>query len=121
MRLLANENISASVIQGLRGASHDVLSTKESMTGAKDEVILKRALAEKRILLTFDKDFGELAFRSHLPASCGVILLRLTPKGREHDVQRIITVLLSREDWVGAFWVVSDSRIRKRALPDVTR
>lgn len=87
------------------------------MRGADDAVILMRAAAEQRVVLTFDKDFGELAFRQRLPASCGVILLRFTPKGREHDIQQIVAVLLSREDWMGAFWVVSDNSIRKRPLP----
>jgi len=70
------------------------------------------------VLLTFDKDFGELAFRSRLPASCGVILLRMTPEGRERDTQRIVDILRSRSDWTGAFWVVADRRIRKRPLTE---
>ena len=74
MRLLANENISRSVIRGLRGAGH-------------------------------------------LPASSGVILLRITPQGRERDSRRILGILLGRDDWTGAFWVVTDRRIRKRPLP----
>jgi predicted nuclease of predicted toxin-antitoxin system len=118
MRLLANENIAPSVIRGLRNMGHDVLSAKESMSGANDRAVLTRAVAEQRVLLTFDKDFGELAFRSHLPASCGVILLRTTPQGREHDIQRILGVLVGRDDWTGAFWVIGDRRIRRRPLPE---
>ena len=74
MRFLANENVTATVIRELRQRGHDVLSAKESMRSHKDEVILARAQAEERIVVTHDKDFGELAFRSQLPASCGVIL-----------------------------------------------
>ena len=85
MRLLANENMAASVVKGLRAAGHDVLSAKESIAGANDDAVLKRAISETRVLLTFDKDFGELAFRSELPASCGVILVRFIPKGRAGD------------------------------------
>lgn len=121
MRVLANENIAPSEIRGLRGAGHDVLSAKETMAGASDQAVLMRAVVEKRVLLTFDKDFGELGFRARLPASCGVILLRMTPEGREPDTQRNLRVLLGREEWTGAFWVVSDRRIRKRPLPDSTR
>jgi predicted nuclease of predicted toxin-antitoxin system len=54
------------------------------MPGSGDQVVLSRARAEDRILLTHDKDFGELAFRAGLPATCGVILIRLgklTPDG----------------------------------------
>ena len=57
--LLLNENISGTVIQALRDRGHDVLAVKESMRGAGDEEILERARAEKRLLVTQDKDFGE--------------------------------------------------------------
>lgn len=67
MRILANENITGSVIEELRQRGHDVLAVKESMRGEQDDVILARAQAEERILITQDKDFGELAFRSHWP------------------------------------------------------
>ncbi len=52
--------------------------------GATDEQVLHAAQADKRILLTLDKDFGELAFRSGLPADCGVILFRLTLSSPEY-------------------------------------
>src|SRR6516164_1365808 len=78
LRFLVNENVSATVIQELRHGGHDLLSVKESMRSERDEVILSRAQAEQRTVVTHDKDFGELAFRSRLPATCGIILLRLT-------------------------------------------
>src|SRR5438105_3553098 len=68
MRFLANENVTGTVIQELRQRGHDVLSVKESMRSEEDDVILARAQAEQRIVVTHDKDFGELAFRSQLPA-----------------------------------------------------
>ncbi len=88
------------------------------MTGVADRDILARAMAEARVLVTFDKDFGELAFRSHLPATCGVVLFRITQRGREQDIQRVLDTLQSRNDWSGAFWTVSDKRIRRRPLPE---
>jgi predicted nuclease of predicted toxin-antitoxin system len=116
MRLLANENVAQSVIRRLRESGHDVLSVKESMTGAEDRTVLARAVAEERVVLTLDKDFGELAFRSKLSARCGVILVRITPRGRERDALRITEILLGRNDWTGAFWVITDVRIRRRPL-----
>lgn len=62
MRLLANENIASSLVRGHREAGRDVLSAKESMTGAKDQALLMRAVAEERILLTFDKDLANWHF-----------------------------------------------------------
>jgi predicted nuclease of predicted toxin-antitoxin system len=76
MRFLVNENVTATVIRGLRDRGHDVLSVKESMRSEKDEAVLARAQADQRVVVTHDKDFGELAFRSKLPASCGVVLFR---------------------------------------------
>jgi Domain of unknown function (DUF5615) len=83
----------------------------------KDPVLLARAQAEKRLIVTHDKQFGELAFRFGLPADCGVILIRLTGTGPDIDNGRVLDVLESREDWAGHFSVVTDDRIRMRPLP----
>ncbi len=117
MRFLANENVSATVIATLRQHGHDVLSVKESMRSAADDVILARAQADLRIVITHDKDFGELAFRIGLPAECGVILFRLTGPDRDADNRRAIEAIESRTDWAGHFSVVTDDRIRMRPLP----
>ena len=117
MRLLVNENISGSVIRALREGGHDVLSAKESMRSQPDENLLARAQAEGRVLVTHDKDFGELAFRSGLSPKCGVILLRLAGLDAETDNHRAVEAIESRADWPGHFAVVSDDRIRMRPLP----
>jgi predicted nuclease of predicted toxin-antitoxin system len=78
MRFLADENFPGAAVQALRAAGHDVTWVQEAAAGSKDEAVLQRAQDEARILITFDKDFGELAFRRGLPASSGVILLRIT-------------------------------------------
>jgi predicted nuclease of predicted toxin-antitoxin system len=78
MQILAHENVTATVIRELRQRGHDVLSVKEPMRAESDHAILARAQAEKRLVVTHDKDFGELAFRFGLPASCGVVLFRLS-------------------------------------------
>ena len=107
------------MIQELRQRGHDGLSVKESMRSERDDVILARAQAEGRIVVTHDKDFGELAFRSQLPASCGVILFRLAGSEPDTDNQRILEALESRTGWTGHFSVITDNRIRMRALPVV--
>ena len=117
MRILANENVAATVIRTLREHGHDVLSAKESMRGEKDPVILARAQAERRLLLAHDKDFGELAFRSGLPAECGVILLWLAGDDPDADNERALLAIEGRSDWSGFFGVITDDRIRMRPLP----
>lgn len=119
MRFLANENITRTVLQDLRQRGHDVLSVKESMRSERDEVILARAQAEQRIVLTHDKEFGEMAFRSQLPASCGVILFRLTGFEPGADNERVLEAVESRGDWAGHFSVVTHDRIRMRPLPSL--
>jgi predicted nuclease of predicted toxin-antitoxin system len=118
MRLLVNENVTGTVIEELRERGHDVLSVKESMRSEQDDVILAHAQTEQRIVVTHDKDFGEFAFRSQLPASCGVILFRLAGSDPHQDNQRMLEAIESRTDWVGHFSVVTDDRIRMRPLPD---
>jgi predicted nuclease of predicted toxin-antitoxin system len=117
MRLLLNENVSRTVIRGLRQRGHDILSVKESLRGQSDEAILARALAEQRLVVTHDKDFGELAFRSRLPAECGVLLFRLAGTSPDADNARLMEVIESRDDWAGHFSVVTEAQVRMRPLP----
>jgi hypothetical protein len=70
-----------------------------------------------RVVVTFDKDFGELAFRRGLAASVGVVLFRITLTSPEHAVRAAVAAFASRADWTGQFAVVEDDRIRLRALP----
>jgi len=112
MRLLANENISASVVAELRRLGHDILWAKESMRGDPDELLLSRAQAEVRIVLTHDKDFGELAFRHGYPAECGIILVRLAGDDCQTDINRTVEAISSRDDWAGHFSVIEAERIR---------
>ncbi len=88
LRLFANENFPGPVIARLRELGYDVASVKEMMRGASDAAVLAEAQSERRIVVTFDKDFGELAFRFGFPAECGVILFRLNGKTPESDNAR---------------------------------
>lgn len=117
MRIIANENVSATVISELRGRGHDVVSVKESMRSAPDHAVLRRAAEENRLVITHDKDFGALAFRWDLPAGSGVILFRLSGDNPDADNERILNTLEGCTDWAGHFCVVTDDRIRVRPLP----
>jgi predicted nuclease of predicted toxin-antitoxin system len=77
MRLLANENVPGEAVRALREDGHDVAWVRTDAPGCSDGDVLARARSESRVVITFDKDFGELAFRARLPTSAGVILARL--------------------------------------------
>jgi predicted nuclease of predicted toxin-antitoxin system len=94
-----------------------VISVQEILRGADDRAVLEMARAENRVIATFDKDFGELAFRYELPAESGVILFRLSAASPAVDNARALAALESRDDWAGHFSVVTDRRIRIRPLP----
>src|SRR6266700_2494339 len=121
MLLALNENISTTVTEELRRRGHDVLAVKESMRGANDPEILARAQAESRLVITQDKDFGELAYRRRLPADCGIIHFRLSGDDPDADNRRMIEVIESRNDWAGQFAVATDDRVRMRQLPQLAK
>jgi predicted nuclease of predicted toxin-antitoxin system len=77
VNFLANENFPLEAVESLRLAGHDVAWIRADAPGSTDPQVLARAVAELRVLLTFDKDFGDLAFRAGLPSGCGIVLFRL--------------------------------------------
>lgn len=117
MKLLANENFPRLAVEALRDAGHDVLWARTDMAGEADDTILQRAQDEERLVVTFDKDFGELAYRWGLPANCGVLLFRLRMQSPEHVRGRVLETLAARSDWQGTFAVIEEYRVRVRPLP----
>jgi predicted nuclease of predicted toxin-antitoxin system len=116
MRILANENFPEDAVTALRAAGHEVAWIRIDAPGARDEDVLRRAQVEERLLVTFDKDFGELAFRVGLPASSGVVLFRVSAPSSAHIAHIAVSVLNSRDDWAGHFSVIDDRRIRMTPL-----
>ena len=116
MRLLADENFPRSAVEALAGAGHDVTWIRSQSPGATDEQVLAIARAEKRLLLTFDKDFGELVLKKGLAASDGVVLFRLPPGRPGELASSIVATLTARDDWEGKFSVVDSERVRMRPL-----
>ena len=112
MKLLANENLPLLAVTAIREAGHDVLWARSDLPGALDDIILQRAQDDLRLVVTFDKDFGELAFRWGLPATCGVILFRLKMQSPEYVRDRVIQTLAERNDCTGHLFVVEEFRIR---------
>ena len=76
MNFLADESVDRQIVDSLRQRGHDVLYVAEMEPGISDDAVLDLANQEGALLLTADKDFGELVFRLGRFAP-GVILLRL--------------------------------------------
>lgn len=117
MNFFANENVPLALILQLRASHQNVTWARTEMPGATDDVILQTSVEQRRVLLTFDKDFGELVFHRGFNASCGVVLIRMDQSNLEALVNQVTATLLSRTDWEGAFSVLEDDRIRMISLP----
>jgi hypothetical protein len=116
MRFLADENFPAAAVRGIEEAGHDIVWVRNAAPGAGDAEVLEYAARENRILLTFDKDFGELARNSALPLTCDIVLFHLAMP-RAPDVGRALAELaVSRSDWAGHFSVIEADRIRMRPI-----
>ena len=116
MRFLANENFPGTAVAALIAAGHDVVWVRNAAPGINDPDVLAWAIRDERTLLTFDKDFGELARASALPSTCGVVLFRM-PMPNPGDIgPRLCKLVVSRDDWAGHFSVIEPGRIRMRAL-----
>ncbi len=116
MKLFADENMARSIVTRLRDLGHDVQYASEVQPGAADSDWLKRAEAEGQIILTADKDFGDLIFRDRL-TSHGVVLLRLGELPLIDRLSRLEQAWASVEAHpTGKFIVITSSKIRIRDL-----
>lgn len=117
MRFLADENFPLPSVIELREADHDVASIIQDSPGASDQAIMARAVREERIVLTFDRDFGELVYRLRLPPPPGVVYFRFEPRSPTEPVRYLIG-LLSQEgcSLERKFTVVDVGQIRQRPL-----
>lgn len=114
MQFLVDESTGTSVAEFLRGLGHDALAVADIMPQAADGAILARAVAEGRIVVTNDKDFGELVFRSGQPHA-GVLLLRLQDESAANRVAVVRTVLNDHADQLPTHFVVAtETHIRVR-------
>lgn len=119
MKFLADENFPRPARAALRRAGWDVFSIAESCPGISDDEVIAVCADQRRLLLTFDKDFGELVFRRGLSAASGVVLFRITPESPDDAAALALALIESQPDLAGTFCVVTRDRIRVRRMgPD---
>lgn len=120
MRLLVDQNLATRVAALLRDAGHDAVHVSErGMSAADDDRVLALAVAEERVLVSEDTDFGALLARSGSPLPSLVLLRsadRLTTRGRA-DLLIATIGQVEAELQAGAIVVIGRSRVRVRPLP----
>jgi predicted nuclease of predicted toxin-antitoxin system len=117
MRILCDESVPLAVERFLAATGHDVVAVRERLRGAADRVVLQHAIAEERLLITYDRDFGTLLFRDQLRPAPLVLYVR-TATLPSNDGPRIVEAIRHVEP--GYFYVVHGTELRKRAI-DVGR
>ena len=111
MRFLADENCDFIVVRMLRAAGHDVVAVSEITPRADDPDVISLAVREKRIMLTEDKDFGQLVI-AHGQTTSGVIFLRF-PLGAKTNPREYVRLVGERgEKLAGSFATIQPGRIR---------
>ena len=116
MNLLADESVDGAVIRQLRADGHDVEAVSEVSPSIADEEVLRRAAVARRVLVTADKDFGELVYRLR-QAHAGVVLLRLAGLTSGERADLVAEVFRNRAaELPGAFAVVEPEAVRIRRV-----
>jgi uncharacterized protein with PIN domain len=115
MRFLLDQNAEARIAAFLRAQGHDVTRVGQDYPpGLPDDEILAIARQEQRILITNDRDFGELVFR-HKLSHAGVLYFRL-PLDTDASVKlkRLEELLVTQQAELGRFIVITPHAIRVR-------
>lgn len=118
MNFVADESVDQPIIERLRADGHDVVAIAELKPGIPDEEVLSISANSDAILITSDRDFGELVFRQRLNSS-GVILLRFAGMSAETKSKIVSdTVHQHGESFSDSFSVIGTNtvRIRRRTI-----
>lgn len=115
---LADENFPLPSVYLLRNAGYEVNAVVEDSPGVEDMEVMARAVVERLVVLTFDRDYGELIFHRRLPVPLGVIHLRFVSATPEEAGHRLLALL--GDDTMpieGNYTVLDQNQIRQRKLP----
>lgn len=118
MRFLADENLPRPSIEYLREVATDVVSVAEACPGVSDAIVLNHARNEGQIIVTLDRDFGELVFRRRLPPPPGLLYLHFVPQTPIEPAQYLLHLLrIDGLRLMNLFTTVSRNQVRQRPLP----
>lgn len=116
MRLLCDEGVDQQIVDKLRAQEHEVTYIAEVAPGATDDEVFSRARETGALILTTDKDFGELVFRQRRTPH-GVLLIRLAGLSQQRKATSVASVVQQYGgELEGAFAVIEPSRVRIRPV-----
>lgn len=116
MRLIADEGVDQPIVSALRKAGFEVAYIAELAPSVSDEFVLHQADESGALLVTTDKDFGEMVFRQQR-ASHGVLLLRLSGLATESKIAMVLDALEQHGDEMfTGFSVLSPGTLRIRPM-----
>jgi predicted nuclease of predicted toxin-antitoxin system len=116
VRWLIDECVDADLVALLRKSGHDVVYMSDVAPRTTDADVMRRADGENRLLLTEDKDFGDLVFRQAQPVP-GIVLLRIDSSRRLSKGPRLLAAIDRFGDTLfGRYTVIEDARFRSRPL-----
>ena len=114
MNLVADESVDRQVVESLRRENHAVWYIPDIEPGTSDDNVLAMANKHEAVLLTADKDFGELVYRQRRVTEC-VVLIRLAGQSQVQKAQIVVSALRQHgPELPRAFTVITPSRIRIR-------
>ena len=110
-KFLADENIPIKAVEALKQKGIDIIPILEISPSLTDREVLNLANRQDRIIITFDTDFGKLAFKEKLKVK-GIILLRFIPRSPQHIAKRIEHLLAAGIPIENCFLVVREDSVR---------
>jgi predicted nuclease of predicted toxin-antitoxin system len=117
LKLLCDEGVDRPIVDALRGAGHDVSYIAEMHPGVSDDEVLAIAAKDQAVVVTIDKDFGELVFRQGR-VHHGVLLVRLHGFNASDKARIVVGAVAEHgEELPGAFAVIDRNRMRVRRGP----
>ena len=116
MKFFADEGLDYPLVAALREQAHEVIYAAEDFSGKADAILLEEALKQKVLLLTKDKDFGEMVIRQQ-QTTTGVVLIRIEALNVPANVNLVVSLIRQHEaDLYNSFTVIQEDKIRIRKL-----
>lgn len=114
-RFLADESLEYSIVLHIRKNDYDVTAISEQSPSVADERVLEIAYKQNRIILTNDKDFGDLVFLNNMEHK-GIVLFRFKNETAIEKMKAFDSLLESyKNELINSFVVIEEDKVRIRS------